>query len=427
MSRFRYTARGPVGRVDGQLDAATQRDVADILLAKGLTPLTIQAEGGAGGGAAAVAPSTGGQSTSTQGGVQAPQFKIEFGTPQIKPQDVMLFSRQIYTLLKAGVPILRALAGLQETANNPRMKQMLYEVRRSLESGVDLSASLAQHPKVFDNFYIAMVRVGEASGQIEAVFWKLYQHLEFEQFMRQQIKSAIRYPSFVIAAMVAAIAVINILVIPAFAGVFKSLGSELPLPTRILIGTSNFTLEYGWWMLGAIVLAFMGFRQWIQTPDGKAIWHRTLLRMPLVGTIVTQATLSRFARAFALSLKSGVPMERALTSVAMTADNVYISSRIEQMRESVTRGETLTRAAVATGVFTPMVLQMLAIGEETGMLDELLDEIGELYGNEVEYSLKSLSQQIEPVLVIFLGALVLLLALGVFMPMWDMGKVTLKN
>jgi len=259
------------------------------------------------------------------------------------------------------------------------------------------------------------------------VFISLYKHLEFEQFMRQQVKSAVRYPSFVITAMVAAVAIINIMVIPAFAGVFKSLGADLPLPTKILIATSNFTINYGWYMLGAVVVGSFVFKQWLQTVDGRMTWDRWLLKMPLVGPIVTQATLARFARAFALSLKSGVPMERALSSVAHTADNTFICARIEALRETVTRGDTLTRAAAQSGVFTPMVLQMLAIGEETGMLDELLEEIGELYGSEVEYSLKSLSQQIEPILVIFLGCIVLLLALGVFMPMWDMGKVTLKH
>jgi MSHA biogenesis protein MshG len=429
MSRYKYTARGPHGAIDGVMEGATPAQVAESLVGKGLVPLVIKPENAAVAALSASTPAVAPSGASASGGTPAngSSAKIEWSTPEIKPQDVMLFSRQIYTLFKAGVPILRALAGLQETTANLRMRQVLYELRRSLESGVELSSSMAAHPKVFDNFYVAMIRVGEASGQLESVFIKLYKHLEFEQFMRQQVKSAVRYPSFVIMAMVAAVAIINIMVIPAFAGVFKSLGAELPLPTKILIATSNFTLNYGWYLLGAIVVGVFLLKQWLKTSDGRMTWDRWLLRMPLVGPIVTQATLARFARAFALSLKSGVPMERALSNVAQTADNTYICTRIETLRETVIRGETLTRAAAQSGVFTPMVLQMLAIGEETGMLDELLEEIGELYGSEVEYSLKSLSQQIEPILVIFLGAIVLLLALGVFMPMWDMGKVTLKH
>lgn len=424
MSRFLYTARGPHGVVDGVQEAGTAGQVAEILSGKGWIPLSIRAESP---GAAANA-GTGHGLSSTGGPVAASRdVQLPWARPRISTFDVMLFSRQIHTLFKAGVPILRALAGLQETTVNPAMKQVLYEIRRTLESGVDLSASMAQHPKVFDNFYIAMIRVGEASGQLEAIFHKLYKHLEFEQFMRQQVKSALRYPSFVVAAMVIAVGVINVMVVPAFAGVFKSLGSDLPLPTQLLIATSNFTINHGWLLLVAAAGGFFAFRQWIKTAEGRMVWHRSLLKMPLVGPIVRQAALSRFCRAFALSLRSGVPLERALSSVAQTADNVYISARIDALRDTVTRGDTLTHAAAASGVFTPMVLQMLAIGEETGMLDELLEEIGDLYSSDVEYSLKSLSQQIEPILVVFLGVIVLILALGVFMPMWDLGRASLKH
>lgn len=421
MGRFVYKARGPYGQVEGVQEAATTAQVAAILKSKGLIPVKISADAAT---AAALASNLGvGGSMVDLGSKQG----VQLFAPKVERADVMLFSRQIHTLLKAGVPILRALAGLQETTINPAMKAIILDLRRSLEAGVDLATSVATHPKIFDSFYVAMIKVGEASGQIDHVFMRLYKHLEFEQFMKQQVKSALRYPSFVIMAMVAAVTVINVMVVPAFEGVFKSLGANLPIPTQILIASSNLMINYGWWMLGGLVVAFLIFKQWIGTPEGRMTWDRLLIKMPLVGPIVTQAALSRFARAFSLSLRSGVPLERALTSVAQTADNKYISTRIDGMREAITRGDSLTRAAVATGVFTPMVLQMLAIGEETGMLDELLEEIGEVYSSEVEYSLKTLSQQIEPILVIFLGAIVLLLALGVFMPMWDMGRATIKH
>ncbi len=421
MGRFVYKARGPYGQVEGVQEAATTAQVAAILKSKGLIPVKISADAAT---AAALASNLGvGGSMVDLGSKQG----VQLFAPKVERSDVMLFSRQIHTLLKAGVPILRALAGLQETTTNPAMKGIILDLRRSLESGVDLATSVATHPKIFDSFYVAMIKVGEASGQIDQVFMRLYKHLEFEQFMKQQVKSALRYPSFVIMAMVGAVTVINVMVVPAFEGVFKTLGANLPVPTKILIASSNLTLNYGWWMLGTVVTAGFLFKQWIASAEGRMVWDRLLIKMPLVGPIVTQAALSRFARAFSLSLRSGVPLERALTSVAQTADNKYISARIDGMREAITRGDSLTRAAVATGVFTPMVLQMLAIGEETGMLDELLDEIGEVYSNEVEYSLKTLAQQIEPILVIFLGAIVLLLALGVFMPMWEMGRATIKH
>ncbi|RTL32840.1 MAG: type II secretion system F family protein [Burkholderiales bacterium] len=413
MSRFTFVAKGPHGNVQGTQEAASAGALASDLQAKGLVPLVIKPDGP--------------QAAATGSGASAPVKMPDFMQPKVKPMDVMLFSKQLYTLFKAGVPILRALAGLQETAQNPTLKGVLQDLRRALEGGVELSTAMAQHPKIFDGFYVSMVRVGESSGRLEEIFLRLAEHMEFELFMRQQVKSALRYPSFVVMAMAVAMAVINVMVIPAFAGVFKGLGAELPLPTKILMATSAFTIEHGWSLLCAIVAAFMLWRKWIQSPQGKPIWDRALLRMPIVGPIVTKASLARFTRAFSLSLRSGVPLERALIGVAQTADNAYLTQQIDSMREHVMRGETLAHAAAGTGVFTPMVLQMLAIGEETGMVDELLDEVGELYSEDVQYLLKTLSQQIEPILIVFMGGLVLVLALGVFLPMWNMGGAAMKH
>jgi MSHA biogenesis protein MshG len=347
--------------------------------------------------------------------------------PKVQPADLMMFSRQLHTLLRAGVPILRALAGLQESVVNQRFKQVLANVRHSLESGIELSMCFAQQGGVFNNFYVSMVRVGEMTGRMDDIFMRLFKHIEFEQLMRQQVKSALRYPGFVVAAMVVAIGVINTLVVPAFANVFKSFNAELPLATRILVATSEFTVNHGWLLVVCSVAGFYGLRHWVGTTAGQLVWDRLLLRLPLVGRIVQKATLSRFARSFSLALKSGVPIEQALTVVAQTVDNAHIARKVEAMREAVERGDTILRAAIASAVFTPVVLQMVAVGEETGAIDELMDEIAELYTNEVQYELKTLSQQIEPILIVFLGALVLVLALGVFLPLWDLGRVALKK
>jgi MSHA biogenesis protein MshG len=226
--------------------------------------------------------------------------------------------------------------------------------------------------------------------------------------------------------MVVAIGVINVLVVPAFASVFKSFNAELPLATQLLMASSRFTLNFGWLVALGAVAGWLALRQWIATPAGRLGWDHFRLRVPLAGRIVQKATLSRFARSFALALKSGVPIEQALTVVSQTVDNAYISRKVEAMREAVERGDTILRSAVASGVFTPVVLQMIAVGEETGAIDELMEEIAELYTNEVQYELKTLSQQIEPILILFLGAMVLVLALGVFLPLWDLGRVALK-
>ena len=341
--------------------------------------------------------------------------------------DLMLFSRQLHTLLRSGVPILRALAGLTESATNASLRKLLGDVRQTLESGRELSACLAAHPAVFDGFYIAMVRVGEMTGRLEEVFLRLFRHLEFEQFMQQQVKSALRYPAFVLAAMVAAVAVINLFVIPAFASVFKGFDAELPWMTRLLLATSDFTLRYG----GLLALAAMGgallFRQWVRTPPGRLAWDRLKLRLPVAGPIVRKATLSRFARSLSLSLRSGVPVAQALGVVAATVDNSHIARSVEGLRERVERGETILRAAALSGIFTPIVLQMIAVGGETGAIDDLMEEVADLYASEVEYELKTLGQQIEPILIVFLGVLVLILALGVFLPVWDLGRAAFKR
>jgi MSHA biogenesis protein MshG len=406
MPQWSYTGRSAGTAVSGQLEAASAGAVAEQLLARGVTPLRI---------VASAVPQAG------------HDLFAHWRKGKVTATEQLLFARQLHTLLRAGVPILSALTGLQESSDGALMRQTLQQVRRSLESGQELSLALAQHPKVFDTFYVSMVRVGEMTGRLDEVFKRLFEHMEFEIFMRQQVRSALRYPSFVIIAMAAAIAVINLMVVPAFATVFSSFGADLPWATRLLIGSSRFTLEYGWALALGAVVAFFVLRRWIATPAGRLAWDRLGLRLPLAGKIVQKATLARFARSFALALRSGVPVERALAVVAQTADNQFIASRIEQLREQVERGDTILRSAAAAGIFTPVVLQMIAVGEETGAVDELMDEVAGLYSNDVQYELKTLSQQIEPVLVVLLGVVVLVLALGVFLPMWDLGRVAFKK
>ncbi|MBH9551331.1 type II secretion system F family protein [Inhella gelatinilytica] len=411
MPNFAYTGRRGPEAVRGVLDAASAGAVADALRAEGITVLSVQADAAAGG----------------DGTSSAQDWLNERLKPAIQPVDMLVFTRQLHTLLKSGVPILRALAGLTESATNLRMKDTLQAVRSSLESGIELSRCFAQQSGVFDQFFVAMVRVGEMTGRLDEIFLRLFEHLEFELFMRQQVKSALRYPMFVMIAMAAAIGVINVMVIPAFAGVFKSLGAELPLATRILLATSNFTVQYGWALLLLLGGAIFGLKRWVATEPGRLAWDRFKLKIPVAGKIVLKAELARFARSLALSLRSGLPVEQALTVVAQTCENTHIASKIEGMRAGIERGESLLRAAIASGVFTPVVLQMVAVGEETGSVDELMLEVAQLYGNDVQYELKTLSQQIEPILIVFLGVLVLILALGVFLPIWDLGRVSFKK
>ncbi|MFD2367236.1 type II secretion system F family protein [Pseudoduganella sp. GCM10020061] len=409
MPFYAYKGRNARGELmQGVLEGADSGAVADQLFSTGVTPIEI---------------------SETKRAVSDGKMTVWERLTEKKPtsMDVQLFSRQMYTLLKSGVPIMRGLAGLQESAISKSFARVIKDLRESLDSGRELSSAMRRHEGVFDNFYLSMVRVGEMTGRLDDVFLRLFNHLEFERDMRDRVKSAMRYPSFVLIAMVIAMFVVNLLVIPQFTKVFASLKVELPIMTRILIGTSNFTTTYWPVMLVGAIAAFFLVRAWIATPSGRFTWDKKKLKIPIAGKIILKATMARFARSFALSSKSGVPIVQALTVVSQTVDNAYLSARIEQMRDGVERGESILRTSVAAGVFTPIVLQMIAVGEETGSLDDLMDEIAALYEREVDYELKTLSAQIEPLLIVFLGVMVTILALGIFVPLWDMGKAALPK
>ena len=402
MAYFSYKARNSGGElVAGVLESADSDGAAAQLFNLGVTPIEIGPASAAVSGKAAFA-----------GLLQE----------KITSFELMLFSRQMYTLLKAGVPILRALTGLQESSTNKAFAAVVGGIRASLDAGRELSAALAQQPEVFPPFYVHMVRIGEMTGRLEEIFLSMFSHLEFEKFMREQVSSAIRYPAFVITTMAVAVIIINLFVIPAFAKVYDSFHAKLPWMTQLLIDFSKFTVAAWPLLLAGAVAAFFGFRAWSRSRSGRLQWDEIKLNIPIAGKIILKATLARFASSFALASRSGLPIVQALSAVAQTLENDFMAAKIERIREGVERGESILHTATASGIFTPVVLQMIAVGEEAGSLDSLLQEVGDMYQREVEYELKTLSSQIEPILIVCLGALVLVLALGVFLPIWDLGK-----
>ncbi|MBX9811203.1 MAG: type II secretion system F family protein [Burkholderiales bacterium] len=407
MALFAYKGRDAQGAlVRGMMEGADSSAVAGQLSSMGVIPIEISASSASG--------------AQGWGGVLT-RLKRE----KVTNLDILLFSRQMHTLLKAGVPMARALAGLQESATNEEFKAILGRVREGLESGRDLSASLQREAPVFSPFFISMVRTGEMTGKLEEIFLELFNHLEFENFIRDQIRSALRYPTFVVVAMAIALVVVSVFVIPVFAKVFTGFGKELPFMTKIIIGYSNFMVAAWPLMLGALVIAVTAFRAFVKTSDGKYRWDRLRLRIPIAGKIVLKATMARFARSFALAYRSGVPVIQALSLVAQVVDNDFIARRVEKMRQGVERGESVLRTSIESGIFTPLVLQMIAVGEESGALDDLMQEVAEMYQRDVEYELKTLGAQVEPILIMGLGVMVLILALGVFLPMWDLGRAAL--
>lgn len=410
MASFRYRGRdGGGGLIEGALDAASRDAVASQLLASGITPVEIVQQGEAG----------------TRHVLADLRRLLTRRAPEL--EDLILFARQMYTLLRAGVPIHQAMAGLARSSRNEILAAALADIRTDLESGREFSTALARHGDLFPSLFVNTVRVGENTGRLDEALLRLSQYLELERDTRARIKSALRYPTFVVVAIGLAIGIINVVVIPEFARVFERAQVELPVYTRILLATSGFFVAWWPFLLAAMAAGFFAFRAWHATPAGRFQVDRYKLRIPIVGSILYRATLGRFARSFALSLGAGVPLLQALAVVARAIDNEYLGSRILDMRTSIERGDSLARSAAQTGMFSPLVLQMIAVGEESGAVDELLDEVAGYYEREVDYDIKNLAQTIEPVLIVIMAGLVLVLALGVFLPMWDMASVKLRR
>ncbi|MHA6492106.1 type II secretion system F family protein [Pseudomonas borbori] len=405
MSQFRYTARDAQGgKITGSRESASADNLASELLAEKITPIQIEELA---------------QQSSED--VLA-SFKEMLRKKKVELDELIIFCRQMYSLSKAGVPIIRAIGGLAESHRNQFFREVLQEVRSDLEGGMSMAVSLNAHPKVFNTLFISMISVGENTGQLDQAFKQLSGYLEMERETRKRIKQATRYPLFVMSAMAVALVVINMFVIPAFAKVFEQFRAELPLPTRILIGTSEFFQNYWWLMLILLVGSIYGFLRWKQTEAGELKWDQIKLRLPIVGGVFERIALARFTRTFAMMYRAGVPLLQTLSINSATVGNRYIGRAILGMREGVERGEALTSTASASGLFTPLVLQMVAVGEETGALDDLFIEVADFYEQEVDYDLKQLADAIEPILIVAMGVLVLILALGVFLPMWELSS-----
>jgi MSHA biogenesis protein MshG len=402
---FQYKARGQRGdAIEGVIEAASTDLAATRLIEGGLTPVDIQP----------LKLKTG-MSTDI----------ADLFPAKVQLVDLIQFSRQMHSLMKAGVPILSALSGLAAHTVNRTLAKTLAGVMESLQAGRDLSSSMSQFPDVFSVFYISLVRVGETSGRLEEVFQQLATYLQREKKTRDQIKSAMRYPVFVLVAILVAITVINVLVVPAFAAMFAQFGAELPLPTRILIAMSDFTINRWELLLGGGVALVAGGRMYVRSEDGRYAWHKLLLRFPLIGKILYRAALARFSRLFALVQSSGIPIVTGLSVVARALDNDFIQERVLSMRDGIERGESLSNTAAGTGIFDHLVLQMLQVGEQSGATDDLLREVADYYDSEVDYAVDKLSASIEPTLTIILAVLVFLLAAGIFLPMWDLASVAL--
>ena len=349
------------------------------------------------------------------------------GVDALQMSDLINFCRQMYALLRSGVPILKAVKGLAASSTSKKLRQALYNVAELLEGGYSLSAAFNKYPQVFNPLFVSIIHVGENTGQLDNSFLKLSIYFEREEQTGKRVKTAMRYPSFVVGFLGLAMVVLNIFVIPTFNNIFSKLGDDLPLTTQFLINSSKLFVEYGPYTLVVFFSLIFGVHSYLQTERGSYTWNKAKLKLPIIGTILERTILARFTYSLATVLEAGVSMTSALSMVAEAVDNSYIRERILMMRQDVETGVSLFQSASNSQIFTPLVLQMVAVGDESGRVAELLEEVGDYYEREVDYDLATLTAKMEPLLIIIVAGMVLIMALGIFEPMWSLNDAMSNN
>ena len=407
MPHYTFKGRGGNGQmVNGEIEGTSSSAVAGSLMDRGVIPISI---------------------IEKKNQVDVLELlRDRFDLHSISVEELLMFTRQMGALIKAGIPITRAISGILDSVENPLLVKSLRDVLEQLESGRNLSVSFARHPRVFSNLYVSMIQVGENTGRLEESFALMADYVDRNRRITQNIKTALRYPTTVVIAIAIAMVIVNLFVIPKFASFFEANKLELPWQTLLLLNTSNFFVEYWMFVGGALIGAWYAFKRYINTPAGRYWWHRLIIRAPVIGEILHRSFMARFARSFAMAYGAGVPIVQAMGVISRSIGNDFISGHVDNMREGIERGEALTRTANQTQMFTPVVMQMFSVGEEAGNLDEMMSFIADFYEEEVDYDVKTLSDKIEPLIYVAVGAMVLVLALGIFVPMWDVAQLAGK-
>ena len=344
----------------------------------------------------------------------------------VKNSEVSMFTRQLSTLVDVGVPILTALESINEQSENTILKAAIVQLGVDIKSGVSLADALAKHPKCFNQTYISMVKAAEASGTLSQALARLAILLEYEEATRNKIKAATRYPITVTTALVIAFIVLTMFVLPRYAQIYSSFKIDLPLPTRILLGISFIVTHYWYFVLIGAVLVIIALNRYINTEKGRQQWDSLKLRLPVFGPLFLKISLSRFTRISGLMLKTGVPVLRVLDHVSNVSGNVIVSASINKIKEGVNNGKDMASTMKHDKLFPPIAIQMVALGEESGKLDDLLTKCADFFDSQVDLIIQNLTSLLEPVLVVGLGLGVLVMALSVFLPMWNLVNVIKK-
>jgi MSHA biogenesis protein MshG len=401
MKTFEYKGRNRDGQtLEGTIESPSSIEVTRWLMDRGIYPTEILAQ--------------------KEASETPPWLARITGEDKVKPADLLMFTRQIASMSRSGLPLLQIIDGLRRGTPSKPLAKVLFDVRSSLDRGLRLANALARHPGVFSAFYINMIRVGEDAGRLDEAFDNLLRQLEFNDTVSKKVKAATRYPLFVGGALVIAMGILTIFVIPTFAQSFASMKIELPLLTRMIMGASAFMVSYWWLVLLAAVSGFYALGRYVKTPAGRMWWDTLALRIPVMGKVTSKSAMARFCESFAAAIKSGVPIAQALELASGVVDNALYEQRILMMRQGLERGESVARLASAAQIFTLLELQMITVGEESGNLEGMLGKLAESYQRDVEFEVSRLSQSIEPILLGAMGLMVGLLVAGIFMPMWGM-------
>jgi type IV pilus assembly protein PilC len=416
MATYAYVAKDRNGRVErGSSDAENDKMLARRLQEQGYHVMSIKAAKGGGAGALAVAPTAGAPAKAG-----AKKRRVSFNIfGRVSGRDLSIFCRQFSTMINAGVTLVRCLTVLEEQTNSARLKQIIREIQYAVEGGETLSRALQRFPRVFSGLFIGLVRAGEVGGVLDETLNRLATFLEEDQKLRRKVKASMTYPTVVIIFAITIVTFLVTFILPKFMQLFKDLevGDKLPAPTRMLMNTSNF-MKSKWWLIGIIVVAILvAFNQYVRTKSGKRNYDWVKLRLPVFGRLNHMIAIARFSRTLGTLLVSGVPILQALETVASAIDNVIIGEAIMSARAAIREGERIGDPLEKSGMFPPMVVQMISIGEETGSLDSMLHKIAEFYESEVDAMLQSLTAALEPLLIVGLGFIVGFIVISMFLPL----------
>jgi type IV pilus assembly protein PilC len=394
---YAYRVRTKEGRVlTGKMDADGEAAVASRLRSQGMIPVQISKESKA-----------------------SLKMEISILPKKVKLKDLAVFARQFATMINAGLSLLRTINILADQTENPTLKNAIGDMRDDVERGSSLSASMSKHPKIFSGLFVAMVRAGETGGQLDTVLTRVADNFEADYKLRQKVKAAMTYPVVVAGIAVLLVTVMLLFIVPTFAEMFKGLGGELPLPTQILLTLSQ---AAKWLVPLLVVLAIAGFIAYKRLRKSNAQFRlradRLKLKIPIFGDLFQKIALSRFARTLALLLRAGVPVLQALDIVAETTGNEVLTRATHDVKDSVRSGETMAGPLERHGVFPPMVVQMISVGEDTGAIDAMLDKVSDFYDQEVESTTESLTSLIEPIMIAVLGGIVGAMIIALYMPMF---------